>query len=214
MKQKIALFGSSGGIGQKLQEYLKDYDVYLLNSKNLDITSLEQVEDFFNKNDIDIVLNFSCFNYDGMLHKYTKENHDSLQKQISVNIIGTTNIVSSALKQMRKKKYGRIILASSIMANKPFMGTAIYSASKNYIESLTKTCCIENASLGITCNALQLGYFDAGLTYKINEELLPTIINNIPAKRLGTVEEIYNLIDCIIKTPYINGTSIQINGGL
>ena len=137
-----------------------------------------------------------------------------LNKQIQVNIIGTSNIVSCALKQMRQKKFGRIILASSIMAEKPAFGTSVYAASKNYIESFAKTCSIENGALGITCNTIQLGYFDAGLTYKIKEDMLESIIKTIPAKRLGTVEEIFNLIDCIIKTPYINGSSIQINGGL
>ena len=54
--------------------------------------------------------------------------------------------MSRALKDMRVKEYGRIILASSITVDKNVMGTAIYAAAKAYYENLIKTIALENAS--------------------------------------------------------------------
>lgn len=217
MKKQIAIIGASGGIGQKLCELFEEKNNYLihkLNSKNLDITKKQQVENFFQSNAIDIVINLSAYNYDSFLHKYDELKQEELSKQINVNINGTINILSSCLPQMRKNKFGRIILVSSVVKEKPVIGTSIYGASKAFIESITKTACLENAGLGITINSLRLGYFDAGLLYKIDEEKRNTIKENIPMKRWGTIEELYNAIIFLIETPYCNGSVLEMTGGL
>ena len=72
---------------------------------------------------------------------------------------------------------------------------------------------MENSKYGITSNSIQLGYFDGGLTEKVPDNILQSVKNNIPLKRLGTVEEMTELIKTIIKTEYINGTNISITGG-
>jgi len=69
-------------------------------------------------------------------------------------------------------------------------------------------------SKNVTCNTIQLGYFDGGLTYNIPEEFRNQILETIPAKRWGTIEELENTVRFLINTPYINGTSIKINGGI
>ena len=97
--------------------------------------------------------------------------------------------------------------------SQPLVGTAIYSASKAFVESLVKTCAIENCQKGITVNAIQIGYFDVGLTHKFPDNIKEEILASIPSKRWGSVVEIKNIVDMLIKTEYINGTSIKINGG-
>ena len=118
---------------------------------------------FFKDNDVDIVINLAAKNVDSFIHKYDT---DSVLDQLDVNVLGSLNILSSCLPYLRKKKFGRIILASSILASKPEFGTSVYAASKSFCESLVRSCALENSSLGITCNAMQLGYFDAGLTHR------------------------------------------------
>jgi NAD(P)-dependent dehydrogenase (short-subunit alcohol dehydrogenase family) len=66
----------------------------------------------------------------------------------------------------------------------------------------------------VTCATIQLGYMNAGLINKIPNDIREKIIENIPAKRLGTVEEIYNTIEYIVKTPYVSGFTLKLNGGL
>ena len=208
----VALFGASGGLGSQLLPLLETkYIVLGISSSDIDVTDFKQVNEFFSINNIDIVINLTGYNFDTFAHKI---NTDQLDKQIDVNIKGTVNVVSSCLNNMRQQQFGRIILVSSVLADHPVMSTSIYAGCKGFVDSFTKTVALENAGKNINCNSLQLGYFDGGLTYKIPETFRDTIKNNIPAKRWGTIDELYNTIDYLIETGYITGQNINISGGI
>jgi len=211
----VALFGGTGGLGSQLAPLLKEsYNVIVIGSKNVDVTDYDNVKTFFSNNEIDIVINLSGYNYDSFLHKYTESTYSEILKQIDINIKGTINVTSCALPQMRDKQYGRIVLLSSVLADHPVISTSIYSGCKGFVDSFTKTVALENIGKNVTCNSLQLGYFDGGLTYKIPETFRETVKNTIPAKRWGSIQELYNTVDYLIKTPYLTGQNINISGGL
>jgi NAD(P)-dependent dehydrogenase (short-subunit alcohol dehydrogenase family) len=212
----VALFGGTGGLGSQLVPFLErdNYKVIALGSKDVDVTDLESVTKFFNSNNIDIVINLSGYNYDCFLHKYTESNYSEVNKQLDINVKGTVNIVSACLPKMRENGYGRIILSSSILADHPVISTGIYAGCKGFIDSLTKTVSIENANKNININSLQLGYFDGGLTYKIPENFREEIKKTIPAKRWGTIEELYNTINYMINTGYFTGQNVNVSGGI
>jgi acetoacetyl-CoA reductase len=212
--KKLAFFGGSGGLGSQVIKFLNQYDINSVSSTSVNFTREHDISNYFFRNpDTDIVVIFSNYNYNSFLHKY-ELNDLELSKQIDINIKGVTECISRALKDMRTKGYGRIILASSVTVDKNIIGTSIYAAAKAYYENLVKTIAIENASKGITANCIQLGYMDGGLTYTLPEEFIQTTLNNIPAKRLGTPKEIADTIDFIINNEYINGTTIKLTGGL
>jgi 3-oxoacyl-[acyl-carrier protein] reductase len=211
----VALFGGTGGLGSQLAPLLKEsYNVIIIGSKNVDVTDYGNVKTFFSNNEIDIVINLSGYNYDSFLHKYTEDSYFQIQKQIDINIKGTVNVTSCALPQMREKQYGRIVLLSSVLADHPVISTSIYSGCKGFVDSFTKTVALENIGKNITCNSLQLGYFDGGLTHKIPESFKEVVKNNIPAKRWGSIEELFSTVDYLIKTSYITGQNINISGGI
>jgi len=213
--KNLILFGGSGGIGTKLTPLLsKDYNVCSLSSKDVDVTNFLEVKDFFLGNVADIVVNLSGYNYNTFLHKYSEDNLTKRQKQINVTVNGSLNILTNCLPQMRKRNYGRIILTSSILSSKPVVGTSVYSGCKAFIDNLAKTCTIENLSKGITCNTLQLGYMDGGLTYEVPEPFRTKVKETIPLKRWGTIKEIENTIRYLINTEYVSGCSMKVNGGL
>ena len=213
--KNLVIFGGTGGLGSQLTIKLKhDYNIISLGSKDVDVTNYNEVKDFFLGNDVDIVVNLSGYNYNSLLHKYNDDDLSERQKLIDVNIIGSLNILSNCLSQMRNKNYGRIILTSSILSSKPVVGTSVYSGCKAFVDNLVKTCTVENLSRGITCNALQLGYMDGGLTYDVPEPFRTKIKETIPLKRWGTIEEIENTVRYLIDTEYVSGTSIKVNGGL
>jgi 3-oxoacyl-[acyl-carrier protein] reductase len=213
--KKIAIFGGTGGLGSPLTKLLsQNFQVIPLGSKDVNVLNNSEVEAFFNKNDIDIVLNFSGLNYDSFIHKYGDNNREKIDDLLNTNIKGTLNILSACLPKMRAKNYGRIILISSILAAKPVISTGVYAGCKGFLDSLAKTVALENAGKGVTCNSLQLGYFDGGLTYKIPENFRELLINEIPLKRLGKIEELKDLIEMLIKVEYITGTNLKINGGV
>ena len=212
--KKIAFFGGSGGLGSQVLPYLQSkYDVSSVGSAVVNLTKNDDIVNYFNLNSPDIVIIFSNYNYNSFLHKY-KDNENQLDKQIDINITGVTKCLSYALDSMRKNNYGRIIIASSITVDRSVVGTNVYAATKAYYENLVKTICIENASKNITANCIQLGYMDGGLTYTLSEEFLQSTISQIPAKRLGTPEEIFKTVDFLIDNNYINGATIKLTGGL
>jgi NAD(P)-dependent dehydrogenase (short-subunit alcohol dehydrogenase family) len=208
----IALFGATGGLGSQVLPLLqKKYKVITISSSDVNVTNHDEVKTLFDTNKIDIVINLSGYNSDAFAHKI---NNAQLDKQIDINIKGTVNIVSNCLLFMREQQFGRIILVSSVLADHPVVSTSIYSGCKGFVDSFTKTVALENANKNINCNSLQLGYFDGGLTYKIPENFRDTIKNNIPAKRWGMIDELYNTIDYLIETGYITGQNINISGGI
>ena len=80
-----------------------------------------------------------------------------------------------------ERGYGRIILISSVLAKKIVLGTSLYSGSA-FIDNLVKTASAENVSMGITCNSLQLGYFDGGMCHRLPEKYKDQIKNSIGLK--------------------------------
>lgn len=215
---KILVIGSSRGLGKEFinsldnEEIGRIYQLLLPTRDELNLLNLEDTQKYIKENKPDIVINFAVTNKDSFIHKtnllYDKDSLDSLN-------LGTTsqfNLVQSALVNMRQEKFGRIILFSSIIKEQPQNGTSIYGCSKAFVEQLSKHVAKENASYGITCNTIQLGYCETGLINKVDSKILENL--NIPAKRLCSANEVNKMIISVLTNPYINGSTLQLNGGL
>jgi len=210
---KVVVFGGTGGVGSRLVRYLsKDYNVGKVGSKDVDICNAPAVESFLKFCDADVIINSSGYNYDCFLHKY--ETFEEIDRLININIWGNIHILKAALPLMRKKKYGRIILLSSVLSKKTMIGTSIYSSAKSFLDTMVRVAAAENASKGVTINTVRMGYFAGGLTYELPFEIQSKIREQIPKKELGNIKDLYQLIQCIIDTEYINGANLDINGGL
>ena len=213
--KKIVVFGGTGGLGSKLVPFLeKKYDVTSVGSKNVDITSFSEVQKYFNENDFDIVLNMSGSKYDVFLSKIKDSDQEDINKMIDVNIKGNINIVSSCLPKMIEKKYGRIISISSVFSELNVPKNSIYCASKAFVDRFISNANKENVKFGITCNTIQLGYWDGGMCYKVDEKYQEMAKEKIGLKRWGRIEELHNTIDYIIENEYVSGTNLRIDGGL
>jgi NAD(P)-dependent dehydrogenase (short-subunit alcohol dehydrogenase family) len=212
---KIIVFGGTGGLGQKLIPFLeKKYEVTSVGSKDIDITSFNEVKKYFNENEFDIVLNMSGSKYDVFLSKIKDSDQEDINKMIDVNIKGNINIVSSCLPKMIEKKYGRIISISSVFSELNVPKNSIYCASKAFVDRFISNANKENVKFGITCNTIQLGYWDGGMCYRVDEKYQEMAKEKIGLKRWGKIEELYNTIDYIIENEYISGTNLRIDGGL
>lgn len=211
----IAVFGATGGLGVKLIPLLKEkYQVIALSSKDIDVTSLKQIKDFFNANDIDIVLNMSGKKYDIFLSNITENDTDEINSMIDVNLMGNINILAGCLPQMIEKQYGRVIAISSIFSRLNIPKNSIYCASKAFVDRLISVANRENIKYGITCNSIQLGYWDGGMCYRIEEKYQQIAKSKIGLKRWGTIKELYNTINYIIDNEYVCGSNLQIDGGV
>lgn len=212
--KKVVIIGGTGGLGSQITPKLSDYEVVSLSSSDLDIRDRKKVFEYFSNNPADIVINLSGYNRDSFIHKLNLQSHEEADNQIDINIKGNLNILSACLPSMREKGFGRIILISSVLAEKPVVSTGVYAGCKGFLDSLAKTIALENMSKNVTCNTIQLGYFDGGLTYAIPEDFRQVILKTIPANRWGTIDELENTIRFLINTPYVNGTNLKINGGI
>jgi acetoacetyl-CoA reductase/3-oxoacyl-[acyl-carrier protein] reductase len=224
----IIITGASRGIGLYLFEtfFKTDDSVYgtFLNSKptqnnenyfQLDTTCFEQVDHFVSSNNEKlkeiVLINCAGITYNAFTHK-----SDSLKwkKVIDTNVFGTYNMIRALLPLMREQKYGRIINFSSVVALKPTPGISSYAASKSALWGLSKSIAIENASHNITINNINLGYSELGMIQEVPEEFKKKIINQIPAGELCNPIDILNTVKYLISTKYINGSSIDLSGGL
>jgi NAD(P)-dependent dehydrogenase (short-subunit alcohol dehydrogenase family) len=213
--KKLILFGGTGGLGQKLIPFLeKKYDVTSVGSKDVDITSFSEVQKYFSDNEFDIVLNMSGSKYDVFLSKIKDSDQEDINKMIDVNIKGNINIVSSCLPKMIEKKYGRIISISSVFSELNVPKNSIYCASKAFVDRFISNANKENVKFGITCNTIQLGYWDGGMCYRVEEKYQEMAKEKIGLKRWGKIEELHNTIDYIIENEYVSGTNLRIDGGL
>jgi NAD(P)-dependent dehydrogenase (short-subunit alcohol dehydrogenase family) len=212
--KRIVLFGATGGLGSQVLELLEaknKYEIVGLNSRDINFENASEVISLMPAIHGDIILNFAGISIDGMLHK---QSVDDTLKMLDVNICGAIHILKSFLPRMREEGFGRIIFISSILSEINVPGAGIFSVCKAAIEKLTEVAAVENASKGITVNAIQLGYMDGGMMNKFDKETYNQIITNVPSKRLGTAEEIVNCIDFIIETEFLNGSVIKLAGGL
>lgn len=218
MKKKMILFGGSGGLGSKLLPLLQEkYDVTSMSSKDLNLTNALEVKEFFAQNfEWDVIINLSGYNFDTFIHKIDcdEQTQNEIDKLLDVNIKGNINLLSCALGPMRERNFGRIILTSSVLAEKIQIGTGIYSATKSFIDTLARIANAENIGKGVTVNSIRLGYFDGGLAHKIPEKYANVILDSIPLHRWGKIEELYKIIDFIIETEYCAGQNLNVSGGL
>jgi 3-oxoacyl-[acyl-carrier protein] reductase len=213
--KKVLIVGGTGGLGKKVSELMSnDYEITSVGSKDFDIKDINQCEEFFKNKNFDIVINFAGVNYDIFIHKINSENIESVQNLLDVNVKGTINIVSTTLKNMRKQKYGRIILISSVLSEKNVVGTGVYSSCKSFIDKFVKNVSLENIKHGITANTIQLGYFDGGMTYRIPQEHLEPIKKTIGLQRFGKIDELVTTINFLINNEYATGINLKIDGNL
>lgn len=213
--KKMIVFGGNGGLGLKLLPLLrKKYEVISPTSKEVDITKIENLIQFFEKTEADIVLNMSGKKNDEFLSNINAYNYKNIEEMIDVNIKGNINILSSCLPNMIKKKYGRIISISSVFSELNIPKNSIYCSSKAFVDRLISNANRENIKYGITCNTIQLGYWDGGMCERVEKKYQDLAKEKIGLKRWGSIEELYNTINFIIDNEYLCGTKIRIDGGL
>ncbi len=135
---------------------------------------------------------------------------------ITLNLTSTFQLIRGALKDMVKKRWGRVICISSVIASMGNPGQANYAASKAGMEGMARSMAMEVAPRGITINSLAPGFVQTPMTDKLNDEQKKRITANIPLQRLGNPKDIAGGVVFLAsdEAAYITGQTLHVNGGL
>ncbi|MBC8197239.1 MAG: 3-oxoacyl-[acyl-carrier-protein] reductase [Candidatus Marinimicrobia bacterium] len=242
IKNKIAVVtGASRGIGKAIAQGLFNHGCKLaLISRNeadlikvkaeigndsdyikiypCDISNFDDVQNIFKSilNDfktIDILINNAGLTKDNLVLRIKEQDWDMV---IDVNLKGCFNTIKAVTKPMLRNKSGRIINISSIVGQIGNPGQVNYSASKAGILGLTKSLAKELGSRSITVNAIAPGYIETDMTDNLSENVKNELYQNIPLNRLGTTDDVTNLVLFLSseKASYITGQVMNIDGGM
>lgn len=161
---------------------------------------------------IEVVVANAGITRDAPFHKMTPE---AWNEVIATNLTGVFNTVHPVWPGMRERKFGRVVVISSINGQKGQFGQANYAATKAGDLGIIKSLAQEGARAGITANAVCPGYIGTEMVRAIPEEVLNAkIIPQIPAGRLGEPEEIARCVSFLVSDDagFINGSTISANG--
>ena len=162
---------------------------------------------------IDVLVNNAGITRDKFFVKMDKGQWDAV---INTNLNSLFNVTHHVAANMGERGWGRIINISSVNGVKGQAGQTNYSAAKAGVIGFTKALAQEFATKGVTVNAIAPGYVATKMVTAIREDILKTIIDSVPMKRLAKPEEIGAAVVYLSSelAGFVTGETININGGL
>jgi acetoacetyl-CoA reductase len=160
-----------------------------------------------------VLVNNAGVTRDGMFHKMTLEQWKTV---LDTNLSSLFNMCRPVIEGMRERGFGRIVNISSINGQKGQMGQTNYSAAKAGELGFTRALALENASKGVTVNAICPGYIATEMVMAVPKDVLEkSILPQIPMRRLGQPEEIARCVVFLASDDagFITGSTISANGG-
>mgnify|MGYP001030818920 FL=1 len=160
---------------------------------------------------IEVVVANAGITRDAPFHKMTP---DQWNEVIATNLTGVFNTIHPVWPGMRERKFGRIVVISSINGQKGQFAQVNYAATKAGDLGIVKSLAQEGARAGITANAVCPGYIATDMVMAVPEKVRESIIAQIPAGRLGEPEEIARAVAFLVSDDagFINGSTISANG--
>ena len=161
---------------------------------------------------IDVVIANAGITRDAPFHKMTPQ---QWQEVIDTNLTGVFNTIHPVWPGMRERKFGRIVVISSVNGQKGQFAQVNYAATKAGDLGVIKSLAQEGARFNITANAVCPGYIATEMVMAVPEKVRESIIAQIPAGRLGEPAEIARCVAFLASedAAFITGSTISANGG-
>lgn len=226
----IILTGASGGIGCALMPMLQKIDkvIGIYHNHRPDIPTSERL--FLDQVDITdsvgiqgfierwadhltqiTVIHCAVSKTDGLFLHYSETDWD---RGVAVNLKANFLLTKALLPVMLKDMWGRVIHVSSVAGLQGAVGAGPYGATKTGLFGMSRALAKEYAKFNITSNVMELGYFELGLFNALSDKVQQQLLAQIPSKRLGNPTDIVNCVEFLIRSSYVNGATINIDGGI
>lgn len=165
------------------------------------------------KGRLDILVSNAGIAMDQLLLRIKAE---ELEKTFATNVGGALWGAKAAIRHMMRKRTGRIVFLSSVVAESGNPGQAVYSASKAALLGLTKTLAREYASRGVTVNAVAPGFIATDMTAGLPEDVKKKIVEQTPLARIGSPDEVAAAVVYLAsdEAGYVTGQVLRVNGGM
>ncbi len=162
---------------------------------------------------IDVLVNNAGITRDQLLMRMTDDDWDAV---LDTNLKGAFYTTRAVLRPMLRKRSGRIINISSVVGLIGNAGQGNYAAAKAGLIGFTKSIAREVASRSITVNAVAPGYIATEMTDAIVETMKAKIIEQVPMGRLGTPEDVAEVVAFLASraASYMTGAVLQVDGGM
>lgn len=182
-----------------------------IRKENIVIEMFKTIKSKFGK--LDILVNNAGITRDNLTMIMKSED---FKEVVDVNLISAFYTMKEASKLMTRNKSGAIVNISSIVGLRGNPGQINYSAAKAGLIGMTKSLARELASRNIRVNAVAPGFIDTNMTRQLAGELKDQLIGEIPMKKLGSPEDVANLVNFLVseESKYITGQVISVDGGM
>lgn len=162
---------------------------------------------------VDILVNNAGITKDGLFVRMSDADWDSV---LEVNLTATFRLTRELAHPMMRRRFGRIINISSVVGTTGNPGQANYCASKAGMVGFSKSLAQEIASRSVTVNCVAPGFIESAMTDKLNDKQKDAILGAIPAKRMGTGDEVSAAVAFLAsnEASYVTGQTIHVNGGM
>lgn len=212
----FAIYNSSPGGLEKLAS--EHENGALLSMEQCDVSDQGDVERLAKKLEseagkVDVLVNNAGICKDNLFSVMSYEDFDNVVK---VNLYGTFNLCRSLLRLLRSSGRASVVNVASVSGVTSSFGQSNYSAAKAGVIGFTRTIASEFASKGIRINAVAPGMIESRMVKKVPRQIVRTIVDAIPVKRMGRVDEVANIVAFLSSdsASYIVGQTLVADGGL
>lgn len=162
---------------------------------------------------VDILVNNAGITRDGLVATMKDEAWDQV---MAINLKGAFNCIRAVCRPMMKKRWGRIIMISSVVGSSGNAGQANYAAAKAGLMGLAKSTARELSSRGITVNCVAPGYIDTDMTSDLPEAVKEKLLAEIPLGVLGEARDVAGAVAYLASEDgrYVTGQVLHVNGGM
>jgi len=163
--------------------------------------------------ELDILVNNAGLTRDNL---FARVADSDWERVVGVNLTAAFKLSREALRGMVRRRSGRIVSITSVVAITGNPGQSNYVAAKAGLTGMSKALAQEVATRNVTINCVAPGFIASPMTDALNEKQRATILERVPAKRLGTPVDVAAAVAFLVSDAagYITGQTIHVNGGM